>query len=287
MLITQRKKKGNFHMNVSEALTQWFTTAGNVIVDIAFRLLAALLVYFIGSVICKKILKKITNSKKIHDKAGKTVQLFAEKAISVSIRVILIVIAVAIMGVPMASVIAIIAAAGATIGLALQGGLSNIASGIILLINKPFIVGNYVEIGSQSGTVLQIDLFNTTLRTPDNKHIVLSNTAVMNTEIVNYSAEATRRVDFTVSVAYGTDTELVRCTLLSIAESHELSLKEPAPMCRLSKFADSSIDFTLRVWVNSADYWTVTFDINEEIKKVFEEKNISIPFPQMDIHLDK
>ncbi len=274
-------------MDVTEALNRWFTTAGNVIVDIAFRLIAALLIYTIGSFICKKIIKKVKNNKKLQEKTDKTVQIFAEKAISIAVKIMLAVIAVAIMGVPMASVVAVIAAAGATIGLALQGGLSNIASGIILLVNKPFVVGDYIEAGSKSGTVLEINLFNTTLRTPDNKRVILSNTAVMNAEIVNYSTESTRRVDFTVSVAYGTDTELVRSTLLSIVEEHELTLKDPSPMCRLSSFGDSSIDFTLRAWVNSADYWTVTFDVNEAIKKAFEEKNISIPFPQMDIHLDK
>ena len=274
-------------MDISEALNQWFTTAGNAIVNIAFRLLAALLVYVIGSFICKSIIKRVKNNKKLQEKTDKTVQIFAEKAISITVKIILVVIAVAIIGIPMASVIAVIAAAGATIGLALQGGLSNIASGIILLVNKPFIVGDYIEAGSKSGTVLEINLFNTVLRTPDNKRIIISNTAVMNSEIVNYSTETTRRVDFTVSVAYGTDTELVRTTLLSIAEGHALSLKDPAPMCRLSKFGDSSIDFTLRIWVNSADYWTVNFDVNEAIKTAFEEKNISIPFPQMDVHFDK
>ncbi len=274
-------------MNVTEAFHQWFIAAGNVIMDIALRLLAAILVYVIGSLICKKIIKRINKSKKIQEKTDKTVQIFAEKALSITVKILLAVIAIAIMGVPMASVIAVIAAAGAAIGLALQGGLSNIASGIILLINKPFVVGDYIEAGSKSGTVLEINLFNTTLRTPDNKRVILSNTAVMNAEIVNYSTESTRRVDFTVSVAYGTDTELVRATLLSIVENHELTLKDPAPMCRLSSFGNSSIDFTLRAWVNSADYWTVNFDVNEAIKKAFEEKNISIPFPQMDIHLDK
>ena len=274
-------------MNFTEALTQWFTTAGNVIVDVAFRLLAAFLVYTVGSIICKKILKKLKNSKKIQEKTDKTVQIFAEKAVSISVKVLLAVIAIAIMGIPMASVVAVIAAAGATIGLALQGGLSNIASGIILLVNKPFVAGDYIEACSKSGTVLEIDLFNTVLRTPDNKRVILSNTAVMNSEIVNYSTEKTRRIDFTASVAYGTDTELVRSTLLSIANEHNLILKDTAPMCRLSQFADSSINFVLRVWVNSPDYWTVTFDVNEAIKKAFEEKGISIPFPQMDVHLDK
>ena len=185
----------------------------------------------------------------------------------------------------MASLVALIASAGVAIGLALQGALSNLAGGIMIMILRPFHIGNFVEIDGVSGTVKDVGIFYTVINTGDNKVITIPNGNVMANSITNYSKNDTRRVDLVFGVAYGSDVERVKAILLEEADKHELALKDPAPFARLTEQADNSLDFTLRVWANAGDFWTVKLDLLESINKRLEEEGIEIPYNQLDVHI--
>jgi small conductance mechanosensitive channel len=251
---------------------------------IAWKIVTCLLVLIIGNAVIKFLCKRIENSK-ADQKLSDDARGYINALIRGSLYVIMVIIIVSIIGIPMASVIAVLASAGAAIALALQGTLANFAAGIMLLVFKPIHVGNYVEAAGTAGTVSDIGLFSTTLTTPDNKVVFVPNGQIVGGVITNYSLKDTRRVDVTFGVAYGTDAEAVKETVMAIANAHEKVLKDPAPFLRMTEMADSSLNFTVRVWVNSADYWGVKFDLNESIVAALAQNNISIPFPQMDIHI--
>lgn len=251
---------------------------------IAWKIVTCLLVLIIGNAVIKFLCKRIENSK-ADQKLSDDARGYVNALIRGSLYVIMVIIIVSIIGIPMASVIAVLASAGAAIALALQGTLANFAAGIMLLVFKPIHVGNYVEAAGTAGTVSDIGLFSTTLTTPDNKVVFVPNGQIVGGVITNYSLKDTRRVDVTFGVAYGTDAEAVKETVMAIANAHEKVLKDPAPFLRMTEMADSSLNFTVRVWVNSADYWGVKFDLNESIVAALAQNNISIPFPQMDIHI--
>lgn len=191
------------------------------------------------------------------------------------------------LGVQTASFVAIIGAAGLAVGFALQGSLANFASGVLLILFRPIKVGDYVEVAGTSGTVKEISIFSTILLTPDNKTVISSNSAVMGGNIINYSTEKTRRVDLVVGVSYSSDLALVKSELEAIAQSDDRILKDKDWTIGVSELADSSVNFVFRVWVNTPDYWAVYFYLNEAVKTNFDKKGIEIPFPQMDVHLDK
>ncbi len=252
--------------------------------DVGLKLLASLLVFIVGRIIIRAVVKKLRTGK-MNEKMEPTVAHFLINFINIGLYAILLITIISIMGIPMASVIAVIASAGVAIGLALQGSLSNLAGGIMILIFHPFRVGHFIETEGFSGTVKDIDIFYTTLTTPDHKVVTIPNGMVMASSIINYSLSDTRRVDLTFSVAYGTDVEKVKTILLEEATKHELALKDPAPFCRLSKHNASALDFVLRVWANNSDYWQVNFDLLERVNKRFEEEKIEIPFDQIDVHM--
>lgn len=257
-----------------------------VVRDLGLKLLASLLVLLIGRALIRWTVKLIKKSR-FAQKTDETVMRVLINFINAGLYVLLVVSIIAILGVPMASVIAVIASAGVAIGLALQGALSNLAGGIMIMILRPFHIGNYVEIAGNSGTVRDVGIFYTVLTTGDNKVITIPNGSVMSSEIINYSEKETRRVDFTFGVAYGTDVERVKAILLEEAEKHELVLKDPAPFARLSMQNDSSLDFVLRVWTKNENYWTVNFDLLEAINKRFDDEKIEIPFNQLDVRITK
>ena len=254
--------------------------------DLGKRLLIAMVVLIVGKILIKWIIKVVTKGK-FAQKNDKTVVTVLSHFLSAALYIVLAVIIIGILGIPTASVITVIASAGVAIGLALQGALSNIAGGIMILILRPFRVGDFVEVAGHSGSVTDIGIFYTVLTTGDNKVVTIPNGTVMGDNIVNYSVKDTRRVDFTFCVAYGTDVEKVKTLLLEEANKHELVLKDPAPFARLSKQNDSSLDFTMRVWVKSSDYWTVNFDLLETLNKRFEEEGIEVPFNQLDVNIRK
>lgn len=214
-----------------------------------------------------------------------TVRDFFANFFRILVKILLLVTYIAFVGVPVSSIVAAIASCGVAIGLALQGGLSNFAGGVILVFMKPFKEGDFITAGGESGTVMNIGVFYTLLRTLDNRHVYIPNASLTGGCIVNASAEETRRLDLTYSVAYGTDTEKVKNTLLAIADKEERILRDPAPAVILSDFSDSSIDFSYRVWCASADYWPLRGDLQERVKAAFEKEGIEIPFPQVDVHM--
>ncbi len=252
--------------------------------DFGMKLLAALVVLIIGRAVIKWVGKLFTKSK-FAEKNDKTVTTVLSHFVTAALYVLLVVIIIGILGVPTASVIAVIASAGVAIGLALQGALSNIAGGIMILILRPFRVGDFVDMSGNSGTVTDIGIFYTTLTTGDNKVITIPNGTVMGDEIINYSVKDTRRVDLVFGVAYGSDVDRVKAILLEEAKGHELVLSDPAPFARLTKQNDSSLDFTLRVWTKASDYWTVNFDLLERLNARFEKEGIEIPFNQLDVRV--
>ena len=258
----------------------------NWAVDFAVKLLAAFLVLVIGRFIIKWVLKLVRKSK-FAQRTDATVVRVMNNFISAGLHILLIVSVIAILGVPMASVIAVIASAGLAIGLALQGALSNLAGGIMIMILRPFHIGDFVELAGSSGTVKDVGIFYTVIHTGDNKVITVPNGTVMAAEIINYSKNPTRRVDLVFNVAYGTDVEKVKAILLEGAGKHELVLKDPAPFARLTKQSESSLDFTLRVWAENANYWQVNFDLLETLNNRFVAEGIEIPFNQLDVHITK
>ena len=260
-------------------LAAWAATRGIAIV-------IALLVLAIGWGIVSSISKKLKKGK-YGKKMDPTVRNFVANFCNIGLKIVLVVVVIVMMGVPEASIAAVLASAGVTIGLALQGGLSNIASGIILLITRPFSIGDFVTVAGESGTVTDINIYYTTILTPDNKTITVPNSAASTSNIVNFSVENKRRVDITVLVAYGTDTELVKSTLLEIANANEKVLRDPAPAAVLTNLTDRGVQFAIRMWADNADYWAVNGAVNEAIKASFEAKGISVPMTQVNLHQAK
>ena len=265
-------------------MDQFLNWMVGVLQDVGLKLIASAIVFIVGRFLIKLLIKALRNGK-IGQKMEPTASHFLLNFISIALYVILAVTIIGIMGVPMASVVAAIASAGVAIGLALQGSLSNLAGGIMILLFHPFRVDHFIEAAGFSGTVKDIDIFYTVLHTPDNKVVTIPNGTIMSSSIINYSINDTRRVDLVFSVAYGTDADKVKAILLEEAGKHELALKDPEPFCRLTKQAESSLDFTLRVWVKKDDYWQVNVDLLESIHARFEEEKIEIPFNQIDVHM--
>ena len=205
----------------------------------------------------------------------------------VSLQVLLVISIASILGLHMTAFIAVIGAAGLAVGLALQGSLANFAGGVLILLLKPFKVGDFIEAVGHSGTVHEIQVFHTLLNTPDNRRIIIPNANLSNSSTINYSQNPTRRVDFRFGVGYQDSATRVREILTDIAENHELIRDNPAPTVTLGELGDSAVVFNMRVWSKREDYWAIYFAVMETVKDRFDEEGISIPYPQMDVHLDK
>ena len=212
---------------------------------------------------------------------------FLKSLVGALLKIILFISVIGMVGIEATSFVAVLGAAGLAIGLALQGTLQNFAGGVIILLLKPFKVGDWVDTGSYAGTVNQIQIFNTILKTPDNKTIIIPNGGLANSSVTNFSAEPRRRVDFTFGVGYGDSTEKTKETLMELIHADERILKDPEPFVAVSALADSSVNFVVRVWVESGNYWGVYFDMNENVYNKFNEVGLNIPFPQMDVHVHK
>jgi small conductance mechanosensitive channel len=191
------------------------------------------------------------------------------------------------LGIDTTSLVALLGAAGLAIGLSLQSSLANFAAGVMLIVFRPFTKGDFVEVAGTSGSVDNISIFTTTLTTPDNKEVIVPNGSVIGNNIVNYSARPTRRVDMVFGIGYGDDIKKAKELLEQIVAADTRVLAEPAPVVALGELADSSVNFLVRPWVNAEDYWSVLWDTTETVKLKFDEAGISIPYPQMDVHLDK
>ncbi|MEP4533419.1 MAG: mechanosensitive ion channel domain-containing protein [Cyclobacteriaceae bacterium] len=210
---------------------------------------------------------------------------FLTTLVNILLKVMLFISVIGMVGVEMTSFVAILGAAGLAVGLSLQGTLQNFASGVMILIFKPFKVGDVIDAAGFLGSVKEIQIFNTIMATPDNRRIIIPNSAIAGNSLTNISAESTRRVDWTFGIGYGDDYDKAKATLLKYIEADERIMKDPAPFIALSALADSSVNIVVRVWVDPADYWGVFFDMNETVYKGFAEEGLNIPFPQMDVHV--
>lgn len=215
----------------------------------------------------------------------KTLQRFLHSLGNTMLKALLLISVASMIGIETTSFIAILGAAGLAIGLALQGSLSNFAGGVLILLFKPFKAGDFIEAQGQAGVVKEIQIFTTMLTTGDNKLLIIPNGPLANGNIINYSALPTRRVDFVFGIGYGDSIDQARATMQTILDADTRILKDPSTLIVVSALADSSVNFTVRAWVNSADYWGVFFDTTEAVKKQFDDAGISIPYPQQDVHL--
>lgn len=252
-------------------------------VEVGKSILLAIVIYIAGKFVIKLINKLIRRTLE-HKNVDSTIQSFLKSFVSILLNVLLIITVISALGVNTTSFAALLASFGVAAGMALSGNLQNLAGGLIILLFKPFKVGDFVEAQGSMGTVKEIQIIHTILLTVDNKEIYLPNASLSSGSITNYSKMGTRRVDFTVNVEYGTDVEKVMNALKAIAESDERILKDPEPFYALSALAESSVNFTFRVWVNGADYWPVFFDLNKKIYEDFNRQAIKFPFPQLQIH---
>ena len=253
-------------------------------VEYGAKILGALIILIIGMWIAKGIQKgiiKLMQKKEVDP----TLTAFLASLIGIGLKAFVIIAALEKLDVKTASFIAILGAAGLAIGLALQGSLANFAAGFLMIIFRPFKVGDFIEGAGVAGVVQAIQIFTTTLKTGDNKTIIIPNAKLSGDNIVNYSSEATRRVDMTVGVAYDADLSKVKTVLNEIISKEKRIHADPAPQVAVAELADSSVNFVVRVWTDTADYWGVKFDITETIKNRFDEEGIGIPFPQRDIHI--
>ncbi|MFW6281796.1 MAG: mechanosensitive ion channel family protein [bacterium] len=249
------------------------------------KLILAVIISFVGFFLIKGILKFM--EKWSSDKMDKTLVDFFHSFIKVSLYILLFITVASTIGIEMTSFIAIFSAIGLAVGLSLQGSLSNFAGGILILAFRPFKIGDFIEVSNYKGKVKAIHILYTTITTSDNRQVVLPNGDVANSSIVNYNVEDTRRVELVFGISYDDDILKVKSLLSEIVDKHELTLKEPAPIIRVSEHADSSINFNCFVWVKTENYWDVYYDLMEEVKIVFDRENITIPYPQMDIHYNK
>ena len=267
-------------------MKEWLTNFVNdYVVGFGVKLVFAIIILLVGFALANWFAKLIGKSKLLN-KADPNVQMLIVNIIRIGFKVIVIITAVITVGVPQASVIAVLGSCGLAIGLALQGGLGNIASSLILLLCKPFHVGDYIEAGSVTGVVKDIGIYYTKVTTADNYAISVPNSTLANSSIVNLSMEQNRRVDFDFNVAYGTDLDLARKVLLAIADKNDLVLKEPAPVVYVSAHGQSSLTVRLRIWCASSDYWTVYFDMWEDVKRAFDKFKIEIPFNHLNVTID-
>ena len=253
-------------------------------IDLGGRILAALIIFIIGKTLlnwANRIFAKMLEQRKVEP----SIQSFLKSIVNITLLVLLFLAVIGKLGIELTSFAALLASAGVAVGMALSGNLSNFAGGVIILVFRPYKVGDYIEASTgASGTVTDIQIFHTVLTTPDNKVVFAPNGSMSGALITNYSLINLRRLDFTFGVEYGTDFELVKKTLQEIISKDNRILLEPAPMIELSALADSSVNVMVRVWVKASDYWAVNFDMNKHVYATFNEKGISFPFPQLTVH---
>lgn len=263
--------------DVVAKLQEWVALYG-------LRILGAVLILVIGRFVAigiKKLTRKFMEKSKVDD----TLISFVTSLAYVGMLTFVIIAALGKLGIQTASFIAVLGAAGLAVGLALQGSLANFAAGVLMIIFKPFNVGDMIEGGGASGIVEEIGIFTTELRSPDNKKIIVPNAKMTGDNITNYTAKDSRRIDMVAGVSYSDDLDKVRSVLQDILSSDDRILEDPAPTIGVLEMADSSVNLAVRPWVKTADYWDVFFDTQKKIKQRFDAEGISIPFPQRDVHL--
>jgi small conductance mechanosensitive channel len=248
------------------------------------KIIAALFILLLGrwaAMIFRYIIKKVL----LKSKVDETIVSFTGHLTYIGLLAFVIIAALGQLGIQTTSFIAVLGAAGLAIGLALQGSLSNFASGFLMIIFRPFKVGDKIDAAGVTGVVEEIQIFTTVLKTPDNKTIIIPNAKITDDNIVNYSAKGTMRVDLVVGIGYGDDIDKARAVIQSIIDGNEKIFKDPAPVIAVMELGDSSVNFAVRAWAKTDDYWDVYFNLTETVKKRFDAEGINIPFPQRDIHV--
>ncbi len=253
-------------------------------VELAGNLLTAIVIFFVGKWAVNLVVKGLMKGMQ-KGELDTTLRRFVANLARMLLMLFVIIAAINALGVQTASLIALLGAAGLAVGLALQGSLSNFAAGVLIVLFRPYKVGDWIEGGGVSGAVEEVQILTTVLKTGDNKRVIIPNSQIMGSTITNYSANDKRRVDLVIGVSYSDDLDQVRKELRELVDADERILKDPAVTIAVSELADSSVNFVLRPWVNTADYWAVYFDLTEKVKKRFDEVGISIPFPQRDVHI--
>ena len=255
-------------------------------VELAINVAVAIAIFYIGKLVVSMVvrgMRKVMQKQEV----DKTLETFVTNLVRMVLMVVVAIAAISALGIETTSFIAIFGAAGLAVGLALQGSLSNFAAGVLIVLFRPYRVGDYVEAAGISGSVEQVQILTTILKTPDNKRIIVPNGQIMDSIITNYSANDTRRVDMVVGVSYGDDLDKVHSVLKELVAADDRILDDPACTIAVSELGDSSVNFVVRPWASTADYWGVKFDLTEAIKKRFDKEGISLPFPQQDVHLYK
>lgn len=272
------------NVNIAEQINGVVTNLLDSGVELGQRILAAIVIFVVGKFIVtwlNKLFAKLLERRNIE--AG--VQSFLKSMVNILLLLMLGIAVVSKLGIEITGFAALIASAGVTIGMALSGNLQNFAGGVIVLLFRPYKVGDYIESSTgASGTVMEIQIFHTVLKTPDNKVIFAPNGNMSNSVVTNYSQESTRRVDLSFSMEYGEDYKRVEKVLKDLIAADSRILTTPEPFVRLGEMADSSVNITVRLWVNAADYWNVHFDMKEAVYTTFTKEGISIPYPQMVVH---
>ncbi|MFW6328212.1 MAG: mechanosensitive ion channel family protein [Bacteroidota bacterium] len=270
-----------------EQIREWFSNPEQftgIIIAYGAQLLLAIATLLIGLLVIGKIInamKKVFQTRNV----DASLQSFLISLSSIVLKILLVISVITMLGVEMTSFIAILAAAGLAIGMALSGTLQNFAGGVMILILKPFKVGDYITSEGHSGTVKEIQIFHTILNTPDKVTIILPNGPVANGSTVNYSTEPVRRVDFTFGIGYNDDIDKAKNVIREVIDADDRVFKDPEPFIGVINLGDNSVDLVTRVWSNAADYWGIFFDMQESVKKEFDRQGVSIPFPQRDVHL--
>lgn len=262
-----------------QEIVGWLSTSG-------VKLVIGLIAFFI---VCKLVNGLSKRIKKRMEKKGveKTIVVVTYKILRVGLKALVFILLLGFWGIDTAGIGAAIASVGVAVGLAMQGSLSNLAGGILIIILHPFRLGDYIEAQGEEGTVEEISIFYTYLASPDNKTIMIPNGTLLNGNIVNYSKKNLRRVDLLYSVSYAQDFEKAKAVILDVIKNNEMILTDPEPLVRVKTHNASSIDIVTRVWANSGDYWSVYFQMQEDVKKRFDAEGIEIPYPQLDVHLDQ
>ena len=261
---------------------------GNALLSLASvygaKILFAVAIFFVGKWVAKK-LAGLAEKMMLKANVDETLTGFAGNILYGLLLALVVIAALSQLGIETTSLAAVIAAAGLAIGLALQGSLSNFAAGVMIILFRPFKNGDYVEAAGTAGTVEEISIFTTVLKTPDNKMVIVPNNEITTGNIINYSAHPTRRLDMVVGVGYDDDLKKVRKSLEKILSKEDRILKDPETVIAVAELADSSVNFVVRPWVKTEDYWAVKFALTEAIKATFDKEGISIPFPQRDVHV--
>ena len=262
---------------ILNSIAGWAATAG-------IRIIVSLVIFGISFKIINKIGRKIEKSYE-NGKFDKTLTSVFAYIFKIALKVLVIICLIGYLGIDTSGLTALVASLGLCVGLAVNGALSNLAGGILIILTRPFKIDDYIEAQGYSGTVEDIHLTNTRLCTPDNKIVYVPNGALSSGTIVNYSEKDIRRVEWKFNVSYTTDVEKAKSLVARVIDAHELSLKDPAPFVRVSENGESKVTITARVWTKNCDYWTVYFDVLEKVKAEFDNNGIEIPFNQLDVHV--